>query len=150
MRSNAQFFDEAAIQAGNGQTEKTSAMKAMKVLNEKQTPVKRRGGGHEETVMEKKAVKDSFESMCGKAMESSDEMGSDDQSFQVMISSNFGEIMNEMRKKAAVMKATKVMKKNSIKKEKATKKATKMTKKALVEAKEVQTMVTKVTRRPPL
>ena len=141
-------------------------MKAMKVLNEKQTPVKRRGGGHEETVMEKKAVKDSFESMCGKAMESSDEMGSDDQSFQVMISSNFGEIMNEMRKKAAVMKATKVMKKNSIKKEKATKKATKMTKKALpkkrfegildrafealVEAKEVQTMVTKVTRRPPL
>ena len=58
LRSNAQFFDEAAIQAGNGQTEKTSAMKAMKVLNEKQTPVKRRGGGHEETVMEKKAVKD--------------------------------------------------------------------------------------------
>ena len=40
LRSNAQFFDEAAIQAGNGQTEKTSAMKAMKVLNEKQTPVK--------------------------------------------------------------------------------------------------------------
>ena len=76
MRSNAQFFDEAAIQAGNGQTEKTSAMKAMKVLNEKQTPVKEMNSIKKEkatkkaTKMTKKALpKKRFEGILDRAFE---------------------------------------------------------------------------------